>query len=58
MVKYKTKDFKCENSTIIQKEMKKWVESRDHITIVSTNIWVDDDMTYSFIVYTENNYNL
>lgn len=22
MVKYKTKDFKCENSTIIQKEMK------------------------------------
>ena len=58
MVKYKIKNFRSKKSEGIQGLIKNWVESRNHISIISTNIWTDEDMAYSTIVYTENNYNL
>ena len=56
MAKYKTKNFRSKKSEIIQGLIKNWIESRDHISIISVDIWNDKDMSYSTIIYTENNY--
>ena len=58
MVRYKVKNIRSNQSDIVQNKVKNWIESRKHITIVSVNIWHDENMTYSTIVYTENEYNL
>lgn len=58
MVRYKVKSINGSQVDAVQGEVKNWIESRKHITIVSVNIWHDENMTYSTIVYTENEYNL
>ena len=58
MVRYKVKNINDSQVDAVQSKVKDWIESRKHITIVSLNIWNDENMTYSTIVYTENEYNL
>lgn len=58
MVRYKVKNIRSNQSDIVQNKVKNWIESRKHITIVSLNIWHDENMTYSTIVYIENEYSL
>ena len=56
MTKYKIKNFRSAKSETMQGLIKNWIESRDHISIISVDIWNDKDMSYSTIIYTENNY--
>ena len=58
MVKYKVKNIRNTQADVVQNKIKHWIESRRHINIVSINTWHDENMTYSTIVYTENEYNL
>ena len=56
MAKYRVKNIRNSQSDVVQNKVKHWIESRRHINIVSINIWSDENMTYSTIVYTENEY--
>ena len=58
MVKYKVKNINSNKSDIVQNKVKHWIESRKHVNIVSVNTWSDENMTYSTIVYVENEYSL
>ena len=58
MVKYKVKNIKNNQADIVQNKVKQWIESRKHVAIVAINTWCDENMTYSTIVYIENEYNL
>ena len=58
MVRYKVKNINNSKAETVQSQIKHWIESRKHITIVSINTWSDENMTYSTIVYVENGYNL
>ena len=58
MVRYKVKNINGSQVDVVQNKVKNWIESRKHITIVSVNIWNDENTTYSTIVYIENEYNL
>lgn len=58
MAKYKIKNFRSTKSETMQGLIKKWIESRNHISIININTWRDKDMTYSTIIYVENTYNL
>ena len=58
MVRYKVKNINGSQVDVVQSKVKDWIESRKHITIVSLNIWNDENMTYSTIVYIENEYSL
>lgn len=58
MVKYKVKNINNNKSDIVQNKVKHWIESRKHVNIVSVNTWSDENMTYSTIVYIENEYSL
>ena len=58
MVKYKVKNISNKQADMVQKEIKEWMESREHITVVSVNTWVSDNKTYSTIIYRENVYYL
>lgn len=58
MLKYKVKNINNKCSDVVQSEISKWVESRNHISIININIWTNNDMTYSTILYVENDYNL
>ena len=46
------------NAILLQGFLKEWIESRNHINIVNTNIWSDEKNSYATIVYTEKDYNL
>lgn len=54
---YKVKNFNSPNPYDLQEEVRKWVESRQHIRIVSVNIW-GDETHQALIIYTERDYNL
>ena len=58
MAKYRIKNFRSTKSETMQGLIKNWIESRNHISIVSVNTWREKDMTYSTITYVENEYNL
>ena len=58
MVKYKIKNFRSAKSETMQGLIKNWIESRNHISIMNINTWREKDMTYSIIMYVENEYNL
>lgn len=58
MVRYKIKNFKSESSKTLQEQLKSWIESRRHVTIISINTWKDEDLAYSTIIYTQKEYNL
>ena len=58
MTKYRIKNFRSAKSETIQGLIKNWIESRNHISIININTWREKDMTYSTIMYVENEYNL
>ena len=58
MTKYKIKNFRSAKSETMQGLIKNWIESRNHISIININTWREKDMTYSIIMYVENEYNL
>lgn len=58
MTKYKVKNIKNKSAENIQGYINRWIESRNHITITSINIWSHNNITYGTIVYIENEYNL
>ena len=58
MVRYKVKNINGNKSEKVQNKIKHWIESRKHVTVVSINVWSDENMTYSTIVYVENEYHL
>ena len=53
---YKVKNFKSNNGNILQSKIKMWIESREHITILSINTFNDKDLFYCTIVYREIDY--
>ena len=58
MVKYKVKNINNNQAQVVQNEIKTWIESRKHVSVVSVNIWSTDNTTYSTIIYRENEYQL
>ncbi|MGL4801933.1 MAG: hypothetical protein ACRC18_06680 [Cetobacterium sp.] len=60
MNKYKVKNFSSRYASDLQMEYKVWIESRDIITVISTNFWYDSKANKSFctVVYTETDFNL
>ena len=54
-MKYKVKKFNGYDGESIQEKIETWVESREHIQIISTTVWVSD-LHYAIIIYIENNY--
>lgn len=58
MVRYRVKNIKNNQADIVQNKVKQWIESRKHVTIVAINTWCAENMTYSTIVYIENEYSL
>lgn len=55
---YKTKEFKELNGAYLQEAMTYWIETRKHIKIVTVDIWRENEMSFGFIVYMENIYEL
>lgn len=55
-MKYRVKNFILRDSKTLQIIFRDWLESREHITVVSTNIWTDTVNMYATIVYMEDNY--
>lgn len=53
---YKVKNISAINGTMLQKEVKEWIESRDHIHILSVNIWGGDVRNFATIIYREEQY--
>ena len=58
MVKYKVKNINNNHAQVVQDEIKTWIESRKHVSVVSVNIWSANNTTYSTIIYRENEYQL
>ena len=58
MVKYKVKNINNNQAQVVQNEIKTWIESRKHVSVVSVNIWSANNTTYSTIIYRENEYQL
>lgn len=57
-MKYKVKNFSNEYAETLQYELESWIESRDHISIVSVNIWSNSGNNFATIAYRENIYEL
>jgi len=59
---YKVKNFNYNSGKTLQEELKTWIESRNHISIVSVNTWsveqLQDVFHYATVVYKETQYNL
>ena len=53
---YKVKNIIESNGEDLQREVKEWVESRNHIQIVSINIWSYHSQSYATITYREVQY--
>lgn len=58
MIKYKVKNMQSAVSKTLQNKISEWVTSREHVTIVSVNIWECAGISYCTIIYIENKYNL
>lgn len=57
-MKYKVKNFSNKCAETLQYELESWIESRDHISIVSVNIWANSGNNFATILYRENIYEL
>ena len=55
---YKVKNLKRETGACLQAVIEYWLESRNHIQLISTNVWCDKEGHYATIVYKEVQYNL
>ena len=53
---YKVKNIIESNGEDLQREVKEWIESRNHIQIISINIWSRHNQCYATITYTEVQY--
>ena len=53
---YKVKNIIESNGEDLQREVKEWIESRNHIQIVSINIWSYHSQSYATIIYREVQY--
>ena len=58
MVKYRVKNINNNQAQVVQDEIKTWIESRKHVSVVNVNIWSTNNTTYSTIIYRENEYQL
>lgn len=58
MSKYKIKNMHLENGVLLQGLLKEWIESRNHIDIINTNVWSDGKYSFATIIYKEKEYNL
>lgn len=55
-MRYSVKNFTSSSNKGMQDRIKDWIESRKHITIISTNIWTSKNEVYATVVYMEDNY--
>ena len=53
---YKVKNIIESNGEDLQREVKEWIESRNHIQIISVNIWSYHSQSYATITYREVQY--
>ena len=53
---YKVKNIIESNGEDLQWEVKEWIESRNHIQIISVNRWSYHSNSYATIVYREVQY--
>ena len=53
---YKVKNIIESNGEDLQREVKEWIESRNHIQIISINIWSYHSQSYATITYREVQY--
>ena len=57
---YKVKNISIQNGELLQKMVKEWLESRDHIELISITIWCNSEINthYATVIYKEVQYNL
>lgn len=57
---YKVKNISIQNGELLQRMVKEWIESRDHIELISITTWCNSEVNkhYATIVYKEVQYNL
>ena len=53
---YKVKNIATQNGEDLQREVKEWIESRNHIQIISINMWSRHNQCYATITYREVQY--
>ena len=53
---YKVKNIIESNGEDLQREVKEWIESRNHIQIISVNIWSYHSQSYATITYRDVQY--
>lgn len=53
---YKVKNFDSFDGRKIQRDIKQWIETRNHVAIVSVSIWEKGSCNYATIVYQEIQY--
>lgn len=56
MTKYMVKNLINIDSSQLQMEYKKWIETRKHIQLINVNFWKDNIACYCTITYIENEY--
>lgn len=55
---YKVKNLKRKTGACLQTAIEYWLESRNHIQVMTINVWCDKEGHYATIVYKEKQYNL
>lgn len=53
---YKVKHFSKRTGGALQYDISNWLETREHIQVVSMNVWSDTRNHYGTIIYTEKQY--
>lgn len=55
---YKVKNIAIQNGELLQRMVKEWIESRNHVSIISVNIWCNGESNkhYATITYREVQY--
>ena len=54
---YIVKNLKRKTGACLQTAIEYWLESRNHIQVMSINVWCDKEGHYATIVYKEEHYN-
>ena len=53
---YRVKHFSTRTGGALQYDISTWLESREHIQVVSMNVWSDSRNHFATIVYSETQY--
>ena len=49
---YKVKNIAIQNGELLQRMVKEWIESRNHVSIISVNIWCNGESNKHYATIT------